>query len=497
MYQSTPTEAHPVPTQARQRRRVETIMGYDGPERRMPQPRSVMAEPAQSLITMSLVVDWLRRFWYVVAALTIAGILAGLAAGMLIKPRFTSTSDVLVDPSNLQVLADDLYTNSAQGDAQLLDVESKMRVLSSTNVLSRVVTSLNLQTDPDLLEPEFPLLANLFPSEGGKQDEFTAAVRALAERVRVRREERSYVVTASVWARSPEQSAVLTDALVQAFIAELAKGESDGALATSAALNERLGQLRDDAAAAESAVSDYRRTHGLPVVNANAEQLSTQSAVQLNTQVAAAREGLIAAEALYSNLTAASGEGRASAAAQESATLANLRQQYATARQRSDSLSSTLGRLHPTLVAAQSEVASLQNEIDREVSRVVQTARTDVETARAVLAQLTDAASSQLGEVFTDDDAGVELRQLERAAASKVAIYEAYLSRAQEVTERSQIDTTNVRVISPAIAPVSRNFPPRTVVLAGGGLFAGLALGLGLAALFGFAGHALARRKPS
>ncbi len=469
-------------------------MGYDGPERRTPVARQV-TEPAAPSITLTLVLTWLRRYWYVAALLAVLGALAGLAAGTLIKPRFTSYSDVLVDPSNLQVLADDIYTNSAQGDAQLLDVESKMRVLSSTNVLTRVVKSLNLESSDDLLEPEIPFLANLFTHDASKQDTFAAAIRALGERVKVRREERSYVVTASVWAHTPEQSAVLTDALVQAFIAELAKGEADGALATSAALNERLGQLQADAAAAESAVAEYRRQHGLPVVNPTSEQLSTQSAVQLNTQVATAREALIAAEALYSNLTTSSAEGRLNAAAQESTTLANLRQQYATARQRADSLASTLGRLHPTLVAAQSEVASLQSEIDREIARVVQTARTSVETARAVLAQLTDAASKQLGEVFTDDDAQVELRQLERAAASKVAIYESFLTRAQEVTQRSQIDTTNVRVISPAIAPISRNYPPRTVLLIAGGLVGGLALGLSLAALLGFGLHTLARRK--
>ena len=84
----------------------------------------------------------------------------------------------------------------------------------------------------------------------------TDAVRALAERVKVRREERSYMVTASVWARTPEKSAVLTNALVQAFVAELAKGESDGALAASTALNERLDQLRDDGFRAPAAKRD-------------------------------------------------------------------------------------------------------------------------------------------------------------------------------------------------------------------------------------------------
>jgi polysaccharide biosynthesis transport protein len=509
MYQSTPTEARPAPAQVRPRRRVETIMGYDGPERparvTLPQvPAQPQADPAPAavaspVITLSTVLGWMGRFWYLVAVLAVLGAVLGFAAGTMIKPRFTSYSDIVIDPTDLQVVADDVYTQNVEGAAQLLDVESKMRVLTSTNVLARVVRTLDLEDDLDLLEPEFPLLASLLPSDShGQQDSFIEAVRALGDRVRVRREERSYVVTASVWARTPEQSAILTDALVQAFIAELAKGESDGALAASTALNERLDQLRDDAAAAEAAVADYRRKHGLPVVGTGADQLttlSTQSAVQLNTQLATAKEALIAAEARYTNLTAGGGEGAANAAAQESTVLAGLRAQYATARQQAESFAATLGPQHPTLVTARSQLTALQQEIDQEVARVVQTTRSELERARTVLAQLNEAATEQMGDVFSDDDAQVELRQLERASASKVAIYEAYLTRAQEITERSQINTTNIRVISAAVPPISRNYPPRTVLLIGGGLVGGLAAGLGLAALAGYAGYTMARRR--
>ena len=495
MYQSVPTEVHAAPAQHRPRRRIETIMGYDGPERRTPAPQTIVTRPVAPSITISLVLGWLLRFWYLVVALAVLGAIAGLAAGTVIKPRFTSYSDLMIDPTNLQVVADDIYAQNIQGEAQLLFVESKMRMLTSTNVLARVVTTLGLENNPDLLEPEFPFLAKLLPTEKiGPADPVMDAVRALGERVRVRREERSYVVTASVWARSPQQSAIITDALVQAFVAELAQSEADAALSVSAEINSRLDALRDDASAAEAAVAEYRREHGLPMVGTGLEQLdtlSTQSAVQLNTQITNAREALIAAEARYANLTA----GGPNAAAQESTVLASLRAQYATARQTADSLAATLGALHPTLVAARSQVASLQSEIDREVARVVQTASNDLERARSVVAQLTAASSDLMGDVFSDDDAQVELRQLERASASKVAIYEAYLTRAQEITERSQIDTTNIRVISPAVAPISRNYPPRTIIMAGGGLFGGLLAGLGLAGLIGFAFYSLARRK--
>lgn len=444
---------------------------YEGPDRR----HAPTIAPVGLLegVTPALILGWLGRFWISILVVALLGALVGLASGVLVKPRYTSYSDILLDPSNLQVIADDLYASNVQGDAQLLDVESKMRVLGSTNVLARVVRELGLENDPDLMEPEFSLFAGLLSSDSA-EDRFTSAMRALSERIRVRREERSYIVTASVWARSPERSALLTNAVVSAFLAELADAEAQGARNASTGLNQRLDELRADAEAAEAAVATYRRDHGLQMTGT--DQLSTQAAVQLNTQIAAARESLFDAEARYASLAGGNGDGALSTAAQESSALANMRAQYATTRQQVDSLAATLGPRHPSLATARAQLVSLQAEIDQETGRIVETARRDLERAKSVLDQLTLAAGQQEAAVFTDDHAQLELRQLERTAASKVTIYEAYLGRAQQIAERSELSTSNVRVISPAIAPLSRSYPPRTVMLIAAGFIAGAIL---------------------
>ena len=76
------------------------------------------------------------------------------------------------------------------------------------------------------------------------------------------------------------------------------------------------------------------------------------------------------------------------------------------------------------------------------------------------------------------------MRDLEREARSRATIYETYLARTQQITEREKIDTTNVRIISQPVPPEARNWPPRTILLlaAAGfvGLFLGVAVALGL-----------------
>jgi polysaccharide biosynthesis transport protein len=55
--------------------------------------------------------------------------------------------------------------------------------------------------------------------------------------------------------------------------------------------------------------------------------------------------------------------------------------------------------------------------------------------------------------------------------------------RARETQEQERLDAANVRVISDAQAPIERSFPPRRLVMLGGGAAAGLMLGVGFAGL--------------
>jgi succinoglycan biosynthesis transport protein ExoP len=475
MYQPLKSDAMGQPPASAAVRQLRLGPGYDGVERRRPAPVGFIAA-----ITPVMVLSWLRRFWPIVLCLAILGAFAGYAAGTLIKPRFTSYSDILLDPNNLQLVDDDVFGRGASGEAQVIDVESKMRILNSISVLGRVVDTLELANDPEFIDAG---------SGAPTADKRIAAILELGGRVRVSREERSYVVTASTWANSPERSAELTDALVNAFLIELAESESQGARSASEALSQRLTELREDAARAEAAVVDYRQKNGL-TMSVSDGQLSTQSAVQINSQVDTARETLISAEARYAALAS----GDASAASQESELLAKLRADYATAKKRVDALAATLGPRHPELATARAELDALGGEVNIEVKRLVESARTDLQRARDVFQQLSNAAGNQLGNVFSDEKAQLELRQLERTASSAVAIYEAYLNRAGQVAERSQINTSKVRVISPAVPPMVRSYPPRTVLLMAGGFFAGLFAGLAVAAGLGLLSLMRSRR---
>ena len=81
------------------------------------------------------------------------GAVAGGAYAMLAKPKYVVSSDILIDPAKLQVVANDLYSDPGQVDGQVLNAGTKLRVLTSRSVLADVVDQLDLVHDTEFYDP--------------------------------------------------------------------------------------------------------------------------------------------------------------------------------------------------------------------------------------------------------------------------------------------------------------------------------------------------------
>ncbi len=464
---------------------------------RVPRTALPPAAPAPAIISwpqlsVDMALAWLRHGLRWIVVLAAIGAALGVGYTMVAKPKFTAYSDLIIDPANLQVMGNDIYQRAFDQNAQLLGVESKLRVLTSGNVLRRVAADLHLADDPEFQpQPAFALFG--VGAAAPSTDPLLDAVGVLEKKVTAWREERSFVVTLSVSTETPEKSARIATAMVEAFKAELAHGEADGVSRAATALTDRLAELKSGVAAAEDAVADFRRTHGLQ--ESHGELVSTGALTTLNTQVADAQRTLILAEARYGELTRPT-SGQMNAEAVETTTMVELRKQYSVLKQQVDAAAISYGPLHPARASAERQLAGLQQQIASETQRAVQTAQFDVEQARNTLAQLEAQARTARDTVADDGQALVQLRELERAAKAKSEVYEAFLTRAGEVVEREQLDTTNVRVISPATPPGTRSWPPKTMVTAGAGGFGGLALGIALVLGLGFLAEMRRLRAP-
>ncbi|MCB1494707.1 MAG: GumC family protein [Bauldia sp.] len=417
---------------------------------------------------------WLRRGLLLIILMMIIGAVGGFAFATLMKPSYTVSTDILVDPSNLRVVQDDLFPSSGQNTSQMFNVDSKVRVLTSRNVLERVVSRLGLANDEEFVDTTPSFLASLLGKTGPTGRPEDIAVMSLAEHIKATRDERSFVVTLAVSSEDPQKAIRISDAIAKAFQEELALAESEGAARTAESLNGRLAVLQEEVHKAEEAVASFKNEHGLQ--SSGNELASTREMTDLNALKVAAQGRLIEARARYEALVSDAADPNGNTAVLQSETIAALKAQQALLVQRGADVLN-YGPRHPERLALERQLADIKQAIDAETKRIVEAAKTELDQAEATLAALTARAEDSRSVVATDTGAEVRLRALERDAAAKASVYEAYLARAREITERERLDTTNIRVISTAVPPTKRSWPPSTSISIAAGALCGLALG--------------------
>lgn len=454
------------------------------------------------VVGFSDIINWLLRFWWLILLLALVGAAVGIGFGKTAKPRFTAGSDIIVAPSNLQVVPNDVYATSMQAESQLMDIESKLRLLTSGNVMQRVVDELKLQDDPEFNGTEKTLFSGLLgepkkdDAADPQQAKNIAALRELSSRVEARRPERSYLINLTVWGREPEKAVILADTVAKAFQDEVAQNERDGAARAARALTEPLSELKKAATEAEMKVAQFRNAQGLQTGNTG-ELVSAQALTEINSQLVGALSRQAEAKSRYAELTSAGNQALDPSGTLQSPTLTALRTQYATLKQRLDAMTMTYGPRYPELASTQSQIAGLQAQISQETSRILRAAKLDLDQANSVVETLRRQIETARSAVSLDTDAQVTLNDLERDRLTKTTLYQTYLTRAQEIAQRQQIDATNIRIASPALPPKSRSWPPGTALLTVAGAVVGGGLGTGLALLFGFIGLLRAQSRAS
>ena len=436
----------------------------------------------------------LRRLWRGSGFIVLGGLfMVAVAVALLglIPPRYTSSIQVLVDPSDLRVVENDVNARQPQADSGVSIAESQVRVIQSDSVLRRVIAKLHLDQDDEFVLPDGnnPTLTWIKGALGmlpppASRDPVITALDTLQNRLTVRRAERTFVIDVSVQSRDPEKAARIANAVGDAYFAEEAAARTETARRASDALAGRLNSLKRDVEQAESAVVRYREDHKL--VAASGRLLTDQQLGDLNQQLVTASIKTAEAKSRLEQARKMRTSDPSTALPEmlQSLEMQNLRQQYAALSRNTAELATRLGERHPAMAEQYAQQRDLQRLIQREKERIIETTQKDYDRAAASEAAIRANLDRVKNETASSDRAYVGLRELERTLDARRGIYEAYLKRAREASEQERLNTTNVRIISAATPARQRTFPPSPKIV----LPVALILGGGRARLVGVGG---------
>ena len=197
-------------------------------------------------------------------------------------------------------------------------------------------------------------------------------IEVLASNVAVEPLKESHVLRVQVRDRDPELAASLANRFVEFYIeyvgdneAQLSEDASDYLRTQSTELLQRLQE-------SEQKLSEYRRANGM-IEDVESKDVSGERVRQLNAALTEARVKLTRAENDSQSLNAALAAGHSMLDVRliaENPTVSETRRNL-DAKQAMRSSLPQLGRRHPSIIALESEIATLQAALDKAVKSVV------------------------------------------------------------------------------------------------------------------------------
>ncbi len=459
-----------------------------------PAPQSWDGPDERPLLDPSILIAAVWRWRNLIAVATILGAVVGVMIALATPHKYYAESRLFVDPREVRVTEDDARNQLLSTEAILAIIDSQLQILSSTSVLEQVIAELGLAQDAEFngslsaggLSGGIAIIKEIITGKDPASDAEQIALEHLRDAVSVSRDTQTFVIIVGVDTRDSEKSALIANKIVDTYLDSEGAAQSGLLERTSEAIDTRINALRSDLDQAEREVERFKAENGIVGVGGG-QSIDDKEILAISDQLANARAVKVGVRVKAQNLAKADPEEVLSGSFPEeflSSNLVDLRKQYTQTKSTADSLATRLGPRHPQYVSARQSLETIRAEITRELRRIVASSQSElqraVETEQELASQMAVAKSRAMDQSVEF----VTLRELERKATATREIYEAFLRRSRETSERSNLSTRNVRVISPAEAPLNPMGPSRKFI-AVGGMVGGFFVGLGLALLAG------------
>ncbi|WP_137389847.1 GumC family protein [Rhodoligotrophos defluvii] len=422
----------------------------------------------------------LRRWRLIVGTVAVGFALVTLYL-LVATPLYTATASILIDTRSKNIVDAEAVLAGLSADTSAID--SQVELIKSPTAALRVADKLRLDRDPDFAPGEgssfWSSITGLFaaeeaepsPSQTTSSDGLSTERAALASTVLagldVQRQGRTYVLTISYTAKSPEKAARIANAFASEYLVDQLEARFQATKLATDWLNDRLAALRTTVQASENAVELYKQQNNL--VSTGGQDLYEQQLGQLNEQLVLARADVAEKKARLDSveqLLQGSNRVEALQSVLRSEVIGTLRTQQSAIAGREAELTTRYGSKHPQVINIRAQRADIERQINLEIQRIVANIRNDYEVAVSREQSLHASLNELQGGVEKNQAASIRLRELEREANANRALYEAFLNRFKEVSQQETLQAPEARVIAQAAPPAFPSFPNKKLILA-------------------------------
>lgn len=428
-------------------------------------------------------------FLGVFASLVIASAYLLIAA-----PKYTATTQILIDAPRLSAVADAYDTSTPPSGPDTGLIDSQVEILNSESIARHVIAHLRLEEEQTFQPEPIPLIGPLiaFVNSAMKSGSSSSQIdpnyalersilKALSRGLSVKRLMRTFVLEVKFTWKDPKLATRIANAFAEQYLAEQVGARTEAARSASNWLQTHIVELKDKSIAADLGVAKFRAAHGLMTVNGTL--VDEEQLAKANAQLSDARQKMAEAEAKNTRIEAIVRAGDVQTAVSEplpNPVIAALRLKYAEASQRERMITQKWGASHGAAVIAQSQMKEYERLLFEELGRIGYTYKNDYLIAKAQLDAANRNVEELLSRATTNDEVLARLRELMGQADTYKALYRSNLKSYENTIQQLSFPNAAARVVAPASVPTEPTLKPILILAAAlvGGSFLGLGIGL-------------------
>ncbi|MFK7849068.1 MAG: GumC family protein [Rhodothermales bacterium] len=463
-----------------------------------------------------------RGKWIIAICLLISYVLAYLTNSQIV-PTYRASATVMFDIQQSNIVDLQEIINQQNFDRGML--EDQMLILSSANLIGRVVDQLNLDQNSEFnpaLRVHEPTLIDRLKGIITLPPDITDILKDLGiikppppppadpELQRIEREKRlrlaiirnvtsglrlfpvgnSRVLDISFISTNPRTAANVANAIANQYIVDQLEAKLEATRAATTWLSLRVDELQVRVEDAESEVETVRS--GLAAEQGQSIEITQNQLKAINTELVQAQSETTRKETDFNRLKDALENPENLDIISEfrnSPVIAAIRQQETALASEIVTLKATVSPENPSLVLAQRQLEEVRKQIQKQVlaeaEKIVAAMGNDVEAAKEREQALVSQVRTVEQKAFSQSTDAITLRQLEREAQASRVLYENFLGRLQETDAQQDLQSADSRILSSAEIPLFAQSQQqrRTMLLT---MFLGGAIGIGIVFLLNF-----------
>lgn len=382
-------------------------------------------------VTIRHVVARLFRRKHVLAIVFLIVVIPAAVATHLMPRLYRSTALIQVNPDPVQVLP---YRDIAD------------RGVGGVNLENYMGTQEQILRGPGLRDRVARRLASDF-----KGDPAGAEASGLADRLELRKIEKSELFELSYRAASPEAAALVVNLFAEEYVKQNFEMRQATRLKAEQDLQKELSALEGRLQLSEKELTTYAKTHDIISMEQGQVDPLQERLSSLGRQVVEDEVQVVVARASLEALQAASPERFPQRLV--TGEIGQLQVRLLQLEENLTTLRSTFGENWPAVVEKRNEVALVRQQLRDEkaavLARNLEQARLDLQTAEARYTGASRALAEQKALVNQFHDASIEYNILKRDVDTNRNLYEGLLQRLRQTGVMAGFQFGNIQVVEP------------------------------------------------